>query len=93
MEQNSMSEESPTLSVGNYVIESTDGGFKIFSVDQIGEKEWVATTSDPEIAMKLVEGLLMVEMKRFYHPDATPVFKSAEGQALPPFLKKGTEGS
>lgn len=86
-----MSSEGPTLTVGNYIIESAAGGFGIFATDELGEKHWVATAPDPEIAMKIVEGLIMVEMKRFYHPEATPIFTTEEGKPLPPFLKKGTE--
>jgi hypothetical protein len=41
--------------------------------------------------MKIVEGLILVDMKRFYHPDSTPIMKSAgaDKNPLPPFLKKG----
>jgi hypothetical protein len=86
-----MTKESPTLTVGKYSIESAEGGFGIFAVGEFDNKEWVATAPDPELAMKIVEGLIMVEMKRFYHPEATPVVKGAEGKPLPPFLKKGPE--
>lgn len=84
---------SPTLSAGNYTIEIAPGGFGIFAEDDFGDRQWVATAPDPEVAMKIVEGLIMVEMKRFYHPDSAPVLKSAEGKPLPPFLKKGSEKS
>ena len=81
--------EGATLSVGNLSIESSSTGFAIFSVGEFGDKTWIATTSDPEIAMKIVEGLILVGMKRFYHPDSTPTMKSADANPLPPFLKKG----
>ena len=84
---------SPTLSVGNYTIELSPGGFGIFASDDFGDRQWVATAPDPEVAMKIVEGLIMVEMKRFYHPESAPVFKTTEGKPLPPFLKKGAEKS
>jgi len=86
-----MTSESPKLTVGNYSIEMVDGGFGIYAIDELDNKQWVATAPDPELAMKIVEGLIMVEMKRFYHPEATPVIKGAEGKPLPPFLKKGAE--
>jgi hypothetical protein len=86
-----MTNESPTLKVGKYSIEMKDGGFGIFAVGEFDNKEWVATAPDPESAMKIVEGLIMVEMKRFYHPEATPIVTGAKGKPLPPFLKKGTE--
>ena len=87
--RSSMSSDGPTLSVGNYVIENAKGGFGIFATDEIGEKTWVATAPDPEVAMKIVEGLILVEMKRFYHPGTDPIFTTEEGNPLPPFLKKG----
>jgi len=84
-----MENSGPTLSVGNFTIEGSEGGFAIFAVDEIGEKEWIATAPDPEIAMKIVEGLIMVDTKRFYHPESQPTFSTTEGKPLPPFLKKG----
>jgi hypothetical protein len=87
MERNSMSEDSPTFSVGNFSIELAPGGFGIFSTNEFGGKEWVATAPDPEVAMKIVEGLILVDVKRFYHPESKPVLKGAEGKSLPPFLK------
>ncbi len=88
-----MSNENPTLKVDNYSIEQTAGGFGIFKVSKADAKEWLATASDPEVAMTIVEGLILVEMKRFYHPDSKPTFKSTAGETLPPFLRKGSEGS
>jgi len=86
-----MTNESPTLAVGKYSIEMKDGFFAIFAADEFGNREWLASAPDPELAMKIVEGLIMVEMKRFHHPEATPVVTGAKGKPLPPFLKKGTE--
>lgn len=86
-----MTKENPTLTVGKYSIEMKDGFFGIFADSEFDNKEWIATAPDPELAMKIVEGLIMVEMKRFYHPEATPVIAGAQGKPLPPFLKKGTE--
>lgn len=78
---------TPTLSVGNYTIEMASGGFGIFATDELGDKQWVATAPDPEVAMKIVEGLILVEIKRFYHPESAPVLKGTEGKPLPPFLR------
>lgn len=80
-----------TLSVGNFSIESVSGGFAIFTTDEFEDKTWIATAQDPELAMKIVEGLILVDMKRFYHPDSAPTLKTADANPLPPFLKKGTE--
>ena len=82
-----MSEGNPTLSAGKYNIEMVKGGFGIFITDELDDRQWIATASDPEVAMKIVEGLILVEMKRFYHPESTPVLKGTEGKPLPPFLK------
>jgi len=83
------SKEAPVLSVGNYSITQSSGGFDIFLTDELDDKQWMATASDPEIAMKIVEGLIMVEMKRFYHPESTPTMTVVDNKPLPPFLKKG----
>jgi len=79
----------PTLSVGNYSITQSAGGFGIFLSNELTEDQWVATAPDPEMAMKIVEGLVMVEMKRFYHPESAPILKGADSKPLPPFIKKG----
>lgn len=91
MERNLMSEDKPTLSVGNYTIEMAPGGFGIFAADELGDKQWIATAPDPEVAMKIVEGLILVEIKRFYHPESAPVLKGKEGKPLPPFLRTTAE--
>ena len=88
MGRNSMSNEKATLSVGKFSIEPSPGGFGIFAADELGDKEWIATAPDPELAMKIVEGLILVDMKRFYHPDSAPVLTGADAKPLPPFLKK-----
>jgi len=85
-------QEGPILSVGNYTIALTSGGFGIFVTGEPGDKTWLADAADPEVAMKIVEGLILVEMKRFHYPDSAPTFKGASGDPLPPFLRKGTGG-
>ena len=82
---------SPTLSVDNYTIERVSEGYGIFTKTEQGGKEWIATTSDPVTGMRIVEGLILVEMKRFYYPESTPVMNTKSGNPLPPFLKKGAE--
>ncbi len=87
METNS----GPGLSVGNYNIEMSSGGFAIFVTDEEGgERNWICTAADPEIAMSIVEGLVLVETKRFYYPESNPVFKDADGGKLPSFLKSSS---
>ncbi len=79
-----------SLTTDNYSIDLSGGGAQIFAVDSSGAKEWVATAGDPQLAMEIVEGLLLVRAKRFYHPESSPVFetKVAEKPDTPPFLRK-----
>ncbi len=64
--------EKSTLSAGKYTIEFSDGPSHIFMFDDKQNKTWVAAAADPDTAMKIIEGLILVEHKRFYHPEATP---------------------
>ncbi len=79
-----------SLTTDNYSIDLASGGAQIFVTDSAGDKEWVATAGDPQIAIDIVEGLLLVRAKRFYHPESSPVFetKIAEKSPVPPFLRK-----
>lgn len=79
-----------TLKTGNYSIELAGGGVQIYAVTPDDHKTWVASTSDPQIAMDIVEGLILVETKRFYHPETEPVFetKNPDDAPLPPFLTR-----
>jgi hypothetical protein len=89
-----MSNEASTLSTGKYDIEFGEKGTNIFTTDaESGQRQWMATVSDPETATKVVEGLILVEHKRFYRPEAAPVFHTVENKdkPVPPFLTKGTE--
>ena len=64
--------ESSTLSTGNYTIEFSDGPSHIYKFDENKNRIWIAAASDPQVAMEIVEGLILVEHKRFYHPDSAP---------------------
>ncbi len=86
-------EQEPTLSVGNYNITSGNGGFLISLIGDLGQHEWLATAADPDLAMRIVEGLILVEMKRFYHPESNPKLTQVENKPSPPFLGKGVEKS
>ena len=84
-----MSNDKTTLSTGKYSIEQDKGAAIIYAQDEMGNKQWIASTSDPMKAMEIVEGLVLVEMKRFYYPDSTPDVKNAEeSKPVPPFLQK-----
>lgn len=87
----SKTEESPTtLKTGNYSIELSGSGVQIYAVGESNKKNWVASTGDPQLAMDIVEGLILVETKRFYHPESEPTFETevAESAPLPPFLRR-----
>ncbi len=87
-------DNGPTsLRVDSYSIEQTSGGFGIYHIPTDDTKTWLATASDPEVAMRIVEGLIMVQMKRFYHPGSDPKFKSSAGQTLPSFLQERAQGA
>ena len=77
-----------TLSTGKYHIEFDNGPSIIYKFDDNGNKIWVATAPDPNLAMQIIEGLILVEHKRFYHPEATPTVTSDGSKPLPPFLKR-----
>ena len=66
------SQKKSTLTTGKYTIEFDNGPSHIYKFDEAQNKIWVASASDPDIAMKIIEGLILVEHKRFYHPEATP---------------------
>jgi len=77
-----------TLTHGNYTIDiETDGcvvslikdNQKIFLCGGIG---------DPELAMTIVEGLILVEAKKFYHPEAERTVTMHDGETVPHFLKR-----
>ena len=66
------SQKKSTLTTGKYTIEFDNGPSHIYKFDKNENKIWVASVSDPDTAMKIIEGLILVEHKRFYRPEATP---------------------
>jgi hypothetical protein len=87
-EVDSTSQEKSTLSTGKYTIEFGGGPSVIYKFDEDNNKIWLASVSDPETAMQIIEGLILVEHKRFYHPEATPTINVKDGNPAPPFLKR-----
>lgn len=86
---NSDKPASSTLSTGKYTIELARGSSVVYKFDDGGNKIWVCSAPDPQIAMEIIEGLILVEHKRFYYPDSAPKIGSAETTKItPPFLKK-----
>jgi len=64
--------EKSTLTTGKYTIEFSDGPSNIYAFDENKNKTWIAAVADPQLAMQIIEGLILVEHKRFYHPDSAP---------------------
>ncbi len=64
--------EKSTLTTGKYTIEFSDGPSHIYTFDDNKNKTWIASAADPQLAMQIIEGLILVEHKRFYHPDSAP---------------------
>ncbi len=84
-------ETKSTLSADKYTVEFSDGPSHIFKFNNTGDKIWVAAASDPDTAMQIIEGLIMVEYKRFYYPDSKPnITTEVQGPApsTPGFLKR-----
>jgi len=81
-------QEKSTLATGNYTIEVSDGPSMIYKFDKEGNKIWIASASDPDIAMTIIEGLILVEYKRFYYPDSNPTVNMESSPASPPFIKR-----
>ena len=89
-----MASENSTLSAGKYLVELVGGGAtQVYTVDDAGNKIWLCATTDPNKAMEIVEGLILVETKRFYHPESKPEVSAPEGKPVPPFLRKAHEAS
>ena len=68
----STAQEKSTLSTGKYTIEFDNGPSVIYKLDDHGNKVWIASAGDPQLAMQIIEGLILVEHKRFYRPEAGP---------------------
>lgn len=84
-----MNNEKSTLSTGKYTIELTNGPSVVYKIDELGNKQWVCSASDPALAMDIVEGLVLVEHKRFYYPESQPQITPTKSPKIkPPFLKR-----
>jgi len=88
-----------SLQHGKYTIDISAVGCSVHAIEE-GQKIFLCGgISDPELAMAIVEGLILVEAKRFYKPDAERVVTTAQavknvphfvqdGKTVPHFLKK-----
>ena len=84
-------EAKTTLSADKYTIELSNGPSHIFKFDKEKQKIWIASAADPDLAMQIIEGLILVEHKRFYYPESTPNVTTEIKESSPPsppFLKR-----
>lgn len=73
MNDETIEQEGQTLRTGNYTIEVSNGPSVVSKIEpESGHKDWVCTCPDIDSAMIVVEGLILVENKRFYYPESTP---------------------
>ncbi len=83
-------EENSQLSVDQYTIDLDAAGCKIYKLGKEGQKTFICgEIGDPKTAMEIIEGLIMVEYKRFYYPDSKPTFEKdavSPKTAVTPFL-------
>lgn len=77
-----------TLKTGKYTVKIGGSAAQIFSVDEAGVEHWLASAKDLELATAIVEGLILVETKRFYHPDSVPKFSAEVPKTTPSFLQR-----
>jgi hypothetical protein len=68
--------EKATLSTGQYFIELSNGPSQVYKKETLGPKVWVCSAADPQTAMTIIEGLILVEQKRFYYPESKPSITS-----------------
>ncbi len=77
-----------TLTHGNYTADIGPGGCAIY-VTKADQKIFLCGgIADPELAMAIMEGLILVEAKKFYHPEAKRAVIMSDGETVPHFLKR-----
>ena len=76
------------LTHGKYTIDIESGGCAVYSIDNEQKVFLCGGIADPELAMSIVEGLLLVEAKRFYVPEAKRDVTMSDGETVPHFLKR-----
>jgi len=77
-----------TLTHGKYTIDIEGGGCVVYTLENEQKIFLCGGIVDPEIAIDIVEGLILVEAKRFYHPEAAPDVTMVDGETVPHFLKR-----
>ena len=78
-----------TLTHGKYSIDIGRRGCSIYVIEAEQKIFLCGGIGDPELAMTIVEGLLLVEAKRFYVPEAARAVTMSDGETVPHFLKVG----
>lgn len=78
-----------TLTHDKYTIDIDRGGCTIYILEEDQKIFLCGGIADPELAMTIVEGMILVEAKKFYHPEAARDVKMSDGETVPNFLKKG----
>lgn len=76
------------LTHGKYTIDIAPNGCVVSVIDEDQKIPLCGGIQDPELAMTIVEGLILVEAKRFYKPDAERVVTTQTGKPIPHLLKK-----
>ena len=71
------------LTHGKYTIDIGADGCSIYTLEKDQKIFICGGIGDPELAMTVVEGLLLVEAKRFYRPDATRSISLAPEEKTP----------
>ena len=77
-----------SLQHGKYTIDIAPTGCVVSVIEEDQKIPLCGGIQDPELAMTIVEGLILVEAKRFYKPAAERVVTMQDGKTVPHFLKK-----
>jgi len=77
-----------TLTHDKYTIDIDRGGCTISILEENQKIFLCGGIADPELAMTIVEGMILVEAKKFYHPEAARDVTMSDGETVPHFLKK-----
>ena len=77
-----------TLTHGKYTIGIESNGCVVYVIEDDQKIFLCGGITDPELAMSIVEGLILVEAKKFYHPEAERTVTTPGGETVPHFLKR-----
>ena len=77
-----------TLTHGKYTIDIDRKGCAVYLIEGEQKIFLCGGISNPELAMTIVEGMVLVEAKQFYVPEAARTVSTAGETSVPHFLKK-----